>query len=181
MINFAAAVVAAIALSGPRPATFKDVAGAVHSVPEAGKKATVLFFIGTDCPISNRLAPEMSRIVQDYGSKGIAFLFVYPDKTTAPADVKTHLQSFSLPLTGVIDGAHRLVKLGKASVTPETAVVLPTGALAYRGRINDLYIEHNRPSKTTSRNDLRIALDEVLAGKPVSKPFLPAVGCVIPD
>ena len=39
----------------------------------------VLVFTTTDCPISNRYAPELERLHRDYGSRGVAFFLVYPD------------------------------------------------------------------------------------------------------
>ena len=48
----------------------------------AGTKAIVFLFTSTDCPISNRYAPEVRRIAEAFGSKGVVFRLVYP----SPAD-----------------------------------------------------------------------------------------------
>src|SRR5688500_1042688 len=50
----------------------------VHGAPKQplatdGRRATVLLFIATDCPISNAYTPEVNRIVEAYGPRGVAF------------------------------------------------------------------------------------------------------------
>ena len=45
----------------------------------AGTKAIVFLFTSTDCPISNRYAPEVRRIAEAFGPKGVVFRLVYPE------------------------------------------------------------------------------------------------------
>jgi hypothetical protein len=49
----------------------------------AGSRATVFLFVKTDCPISNRAAPEVNRLYEEFSDQGIAFRLVYvgPDET----------------------------------------------------------------------------------------------------
>ena len=61
----------------------------------------------------------------------------------------------------------------KAGRTPEVFVFGPERTLRYHGRIDD---NPDDPAKVR-RHDLREALDEVLAGRPVSVPRTPSVGC----
>lgn len=162
------------------PITVKDISGKSHSIPERAMKATVLIFVGTDCPISNRLAPEMSRITQSYSKRGVAFFFVYPDPEAKESEIRTHRYLFGLGGTAVIDRDHALVKLAKALATPQAAVFLRSGEMVYTGRINNLYSDHNRPATKATRHELRSALEDVLAGRRVSVRQIAAVGCTIP-
>ena len=60
----------------------------------------------------------------------------------------------------------------------EAFVLDPAGTIRYRGRIDDQYgVGVQRPRAT--RNDLADALEELLAGKPVSRPVTAAPGCLI--
>ena len=43
-----------------------------------GKKALVVAFTGTSCPLSKRFAPTLAAIEKAYGPKGVAFVFVDP-------------------------------------------------------------------------------------------------------
>src|SRR6202050_5951185 len=66
----------------------RDTSNIVHSPAEwNGKKAIVVFFTTTDCPLSNNEVPEMNRTRRDYESRGVAFYAVQADTTIAEADV----------------------------------------------------------------------------------------------
>lgn len=158
-----------------------DVSGKVGSIPSKKAKATVLLFVGTDCPIANRLAPEMSRIVHDYKSKGIDCWLVYPNRELKAAEVVKHMKSFALNCRATIDRKHALVKAAGATVTPQAVILDPKGVIRYLGRINDLYEEHGKTNPEPKVHDLRISLDAILGGKPVPNPVTEAIGCYIED
>lgn len=182
VIAFAAALASATwQESAPLRWSGSDVDGAPVTVPVEGAKATVVLFVAVDCPISNRYAPELARIQGEYGPKGVKFVRIYLDSSFSSADFREHAEEFKLAMPAVLDAKHEIVKLVGATVTPEAAVLGSDGLLKYRGRIDDSYLEHGRLRLEEPRRDLRIALDEVLAGKPVSVPLTPAIGCGIPD
>ena len=161
--------------------TIKDVTGIERSVPDASAKATVMLYVGVDCPIANRMAPEIARIARDYSPRKVSFLLVYPDQELKGKDVVEHLQAYGINAPAAIDMGHLLVKAYKPSVTPQAIVVGPKGKVLYNGRINDLYEEHGKIKAKPTRNDLRVALDEILSGKAVSVPITQTVGCFIGD
>ncbi len=161
------------------PVSISDAAGIVRQVPTK-QKATVLFFVATDCPIANRMAPELGRIVRTYQPKGVSFLFVYVDPSQSKKQVLDHLKEYKLNAPGILDTKHRLVDLGGATVTPQAVVFAGTGKMVYRGRINDLFLEHGRSRNVPQTQDLRVALDQFLAGKKIAVPQTPALGCTIP-
>jgi hypothetical protein len=125
------------------------------------------------------MAPEISRILRDYKPRSVKTFLVYPDGSLSQKDVAAHLKSFSLDAIAVIDKKLALVKATRASVTPQAIVLDATGTIRYSGRINDLYEEHGKIKPRPTRNDLRVALDELLAGKKVSHPTTQLVGCFI--
>jgi AhpC/TSA family len=139
-------------------------------------KATVLFFIATDCPIANRYAPEIARIVRTYQGKGVQAYRVYVTKDSKA--VTRHGNEFKLNMPAVLDPARKLILATGVRVTPEVAVLDPRGVLVYRGRIDDQNVDHGAIRKDY-RRDLRVALDEILSGKPVSMPEAAAIGCFL--
>jgi len=145
-------------------------------------KAIVFLFTSTDCPISNRYAPEVRRIVSAFGDRGIAFRLVYPSPAEQPPAIREHMAAFGYQgsIQALRDPKLALVKFVKATVTPEAAVVA-NGRVVYRGRVDDRYVDLGleRPSPTT--HDLADALTAVLAGRPVAHPTTQAVGCYIAD
>jgi hypothetical protein len=148
----------------------------------AGTKAIVFLFTSTDCPISNRYAPEVQRVVSEFAGKGVVFRLVYPDPADQAAAIREHMAAFSYAgaIEALRDPAHALVKFTKASVTPEAAVVAG-GRLVYRGRIDDRYVDLGLERPAATQHDLADALAAVVAGKRVPHATPPAVGCFIAD
>jgi hypothetical protein len=150
----------------------------LHAAPET--TATVLLFVTTDCPISNRYAPEVARLFKSFAPKGVRFWLIYPNPAESPPAIRDHLVSFGYPIAALRDPAHALAKLVHATVTPE-AVVVAGERVVYRGRIDDRYVELGVQRPAPTRRELEDALTSVLAGKPVQHPTTQAVGCVIAD
>jgi len=146
----------------------------------AGSKAVVFLFTATDCPISNRYAPEVQRVYHAFAEKGVRFFLVYPNPADKPGMIREHAKSFGYPAEVLRDPKQVLVKRAKATVTPEAAVFV-NGALVYHGRIDDRFVDLalERPAPTT--HDLDEALTAILAGAPVPHPVTQAVGCYIAD
>jgi hypothetical protein len=148
----------------------------------AGIKAIVFLFTSTDCPISNRFAPEVHRLATAYAPQGVLFRLVYVNPAEDATAIREHMAAFAYAgaTEAIRDSKHALAKFVGATITPE-AVVYAGGRVAYRGRIDDRYVDLGleRPAATT--HDLAEALAAVLAGKPVPHPTTQAVGCYIAD
>jgi hypothetical protein len=148
----------------------------------AGTKAIVFLFTSSDCPISNRYAPEVRRIAETFGSKGVVFRLVYPNPAEDARTIREHMAAYAYagiaePLR---DPKLALVKFAGVSVTPEAAIVAG-GKVVYRGRIDDRYVDLGRERPAPTRRDLFEALTAVMAGKPVTQATTQAVGCFISD
>ncbi len=158
----------------------KDVQGADHQpLVAAGQKATVLFFVLSDCPIANSYAPEINRIAAAYSSLGVRSYLVYvEDELSAPV-ARQHAQDHEFKFPALLDPGHQLVKFSKVTVSPEVAVLAPDNTVLYRGRIDDRAAAFGQSRVTPSKRDLRDALEAILAGKPVDTPVTKAVGCYI--
>ena len=148
----------------------------------AGTRAIVFLFTSTDCPISNRYAPEVRRIAEAFGPKGVAFRLVYPNPSEDAHAIREHMTAYSYEsiADAVRDPKLALVKFAGATVTPEAAVVVG-GRVVYRGRIDDRYVDLGRERPAPTRRDLFDALTAILDGKPVPLAKTQAVGCFISD
>jgi hypothetical protein len=146
-----------------------------------GTKATVFLFVSTDCPISNRYAPDVRRLHDTYAKNGVAFWLVYPNPADSTADIRDHLTAFSYPGSALRDPRHDLVKQAGATITPEAAVYDSHGGLTYRGRIDDRYSAVGVEKAMATKHDLQDAIAATLAGKPVTQRFTQAVGCFVAD
>jgi hypothetical protein len=145
-------------------------------------KAIVFLFTSTDCPISNRYAPEVRRLVAAFAPQGVVFRLVYPAAADTPEAIRTHMAAFSYEgAAGALrDPALALVKFAGATITPEAAVYA-NGRIVYRGRIDDRYVDLGVERPKASTHDLEEAIAAVVAGKPVKHATTQAVGCYIAD
>jgi hypothetical protein len=149
--------------------------------PAPGVRATVFLFITTDCPISNRYAPEIQRLAAIFSSQGVRFWLVYANPHEPLASIRTHLRQFQYAIPALRDPEHALVRFTKVTVSPEAAVVDKGGVLLYHGRIDDRWVSLGRDRPSPTRRDLAEALQATLDGKSVAETGPPAVGCILSD
>lgn len=153
--------------------------GSAVSPLTTGAPATVLIFTAVDCPISDRYAPEVRRLAARYAAAGVKVWLVYSNAGELPAAARAHATGFDYGLPVVLDPTSALADRAGATVTPEVAVFDRAGTLAYRGRIDDRYLDFgvDRPVPTT--HDLADALAAVTTGRPAPVARTRAVGCAI--
>jgi hypothetical protein len=166
----------------------RDLEGRPLNPFQPAGAAGVLFFVATDCPISNSYAPEIQQICQEYGRRGVGCSLIYEDLDTGPQaarlddDVRRHLREYRYATVAAsVDRTRAIAKRAKASVTPEAVVIDRDGRIRYRGRIDNFYAAPGKPRQQVTEHDLRDALDAVLAGRPVPRPETKALGCYIVD
>jgi thiol-disulfide isomerase/thioredoxin len=158
-----------------------DLSGKQQDPFAAHATATVLLFVRTDCPITNRYAPELQRIAEEFRGRSVIFWLVYPDRDEAPAHIESHIRDFGFPGKPLLDPQHELVKRGHATVAPEAAVFDRAGKLVYHGRIDDRYVEIGKTRPAAQVHDLEDAIQAVLSGQSVAHPSTRAVGCWLAD
>jgi peroxiredoxin len=150
-----------------------------HPLQQKEKLATVLFFYWHDCPICNSYAPEISRISNSYTNFAFFIIQVDPDLTAEIA--KQHAMDYQLHAPVLLDPQHRLVKLVRATVTPQAVVLGRKSEVLYTGRIDDLYAGLGKKRAMAMQHDLREALDAINVGKWVRKKETTVIGCMIQD
>lgn len=149
--------------------------------PTPGTKTTVLLFVSSTCPVSNRYAPDLRRLSDAYAKTGVAFWLIYPDPADTLDEIRGHIAEFKLPGTPMRDTSHAIVKRAGATITPEAAVYNSRGQLTYRGRIDDRYSAVGIERSAATRHDLADAIAATLAGTPIKDSRTQAVGCYIAD
>lgn len=158
----------------------KDTTGAVHTAGEwTGRKAVVLFFTTTDCPVSNSYVPEMNRIREAYAARGVSVYGVQAEVSVAEDAVVKYAQEFRYSFPLLMDQKQVLVKLVDATITPQVAILTPEGKVLYLGRIDNRVEDFGKTRYQATHADLREALDAVLAGKPVPQARTKSIGCAI--
>jgi hypothetical protein len=146
-----------------------------------GSRAIVFLFASTDCPISNRYAPAVRRLHDTFARQGVSFWLVYPNPAETPSAIRDHVRAFEYAVHALRDPRHELVRLARASVTPEAAVYDRGGTLVYHGRIDNRYVSLGVERPAATEHDLEDVLTAVAAGKTPAKSTAPAIGCFIAD
>jgi len=164
------------------PFEVKDSEGREHTSAEwAGAKAVLLFFVATDCPVGNSYVPEMNRIREAYAGRGVQVYAVLADPGTGASEAAKYAREFQYTFPILLDPHHVLVSLAGATVTPQAAVLSPDGTVRYLGRIDNRVEDFDKRRLAATQQDLRDALDAVLAGKPVLHPRTKSIGCAITE
>ncbi len=155
---------------------------AVSVLAPADAKALVLYFVASDCPVSNRTLPEMLRVKQKFTARDVSFWFVYPNTGESFQTMNHHLAAFGAGREAMLDKAGRLVALTHARVTPEVAVLVREGAAwkpVYTGRIDDRYVRLGVERPQATEHFVEQVLNEILENRPVQKAIGTPVGCAI--
>jgi peroxiredoxin len=179
---FAILALAGGTLSAATPVKFdlRDTNGGLHTAAEWRlKRAVVLFFTMTDCPLANGYVPEMNRLREAYESRGVAFYAVQVDNTVSDAAVRTYAHEFAYSFPMLNDPQAILARLVGARVTPEVAVLSGSGEVLYLGRIDNKVEDLTKPRYAATEPELRNALDAILVGKAPKEARTRAVGCSI--
>ena len=152
-----------------------DADGAQHTLNSLkGKNGAVIIFIATRCPVSNGYNDRMEKLAEDYQSKGINVIGINSNSTEPASEVKSHAAEKHLTFAILKDDGNKIADRFGANHTPEAYVIDASGKLVYHGRI-----DNSQKIEAITSNDLREALDAVLAGKPIQKTTSVAFGCSI--
>lgn len=159
--------------------SLRDLRGnrrALHSF--SGHKAVVLAFLGTECPISNLYLPVILELEKRYRSRQVQFLAVYANEHEDLDMVGMHSYDRKVPFPVLKDYGQQLAESLGVTRVPTVVILDGENILRYRGRVDDCYGVAFRRQKAT-RDDLARALEEVIAGKPVSVAETEADGCLL--
>ena len=166
--------------------TATDTNGQTHKLSEYAGKYVVLEWHNHGCPYTAKHydSGNMQRLQREWTARGVIWLTVIssaPGKQgyVTAADENAYLKQINAAPTAVLlDPSGSLGHLYDAKTTPHMFIISPQGTLIYNGAIDD------RP--TTDHADINgakdyvsLALDEALAGKPVSDPTTRPYGCSV--
>jgi hypothetical protein len=183
--NIAAAILSAFVFALCAPAAQSsetvDLSGKSVDPFTSHARVEVFLFVRTDCPITNRYAPELQRLGREFSERGVRFWLIYPDPAETVSEIENHISQYHFPGEALRDPHHTLVRRARATVAPEAAVFDSAGHLAYHGRIDDRYVDIGKARPAAQVHDLEDAISAVLAGKPVAQSATRAVGCSLAD
>ena len=146
-----------------------------------GEQATVIMFICNHCPFVLHVNDELVKLAKDFADNRIRFIAISSnDVLTHPEDAPDKMKETALqmkyPFPYLYDETQEVAKAYDAACTPDFYIFDAQLKLVYRGQLDD-----SRPSNKIplTGSDVRLALDSLLAGKPVSPFQRPSIGCNI--
>ncbi|MEB3230074.1 MAG: thioredoxin family protein [Leptolyngbyaceae bacterium] len=144
-------------------------------------KAILMMFICCHCPFVKHVQGQLAQLGHDYGNQGVAIVAISAnDAEKYPADAPERLKEmaetlgFTFPVC--FDASQQVAKNYTAACTPDFFLFDGDRHLVYRGQLDG-----SRPSNgiPVTGEDLRAAIDAVLAGQSVSSDQQPSIGCNI--
>ena len=157
-----------------------DHHGHAHELRRAGGRVVILFFTGNGCPIARQSIWKLKSLQQRYRDRGVTIWMINSnpqDDRASLVEEADMLRSDPLPiLKDDTQGVARLLDVTRACET--IAISTKDWRPFYRGAIDDQLIEGSMKPQPTEKF-LESALEEFLAGKPISKTRTVAKGCRI--
>jgi peroxiredoxin len=139
-----------------------------------------VFFICNHCPYVKAVESRLIALWSDYRERGFAFVGVSSNDAKAyPEDSFVNMKAIARdhrwPFPYLYDEDQGLARAFGAVCTPDPFVFGPDRRLAYHGRLDD---SPKDPARVT-RQELRLAVDAILAGRAPAKEQVPSIGCSI--
>lgn len=145
------------------------------------EKALVIIFMCNHCPYVQHLLDKLIEVAREYIAKGVSFVGINSnDVKNYPEDSPEIMQELAteleLPFPYLFDETQDVAKAYDAACTPEFFIFDKNLNCVYHGQFDD-----SRPGNNLSitGNDLKKALDQILAGKDVFEEQKSSIGCNI--
>ena len=164
--------------------TLTDSNGKSHKLSDFKGKFVVLEWLNHGCPfvVKHYGSSNMQKLQKEFTGKDVVWLSIAssaPGKQGHMTPAETNLakeEKGSAATAVLLDADGTVGRLYEAKVTPHMFVVNPDGVLIYMGAIDDVK-SVDAADIAGAKNLVKQALDEAMAGKPVSEPVTAAYGC----
>ena len=163
-----------------------DAKGKTHSLSQYKGKYVVLEWFNPECPFVKKHygSGNMQKLQEEYTGKGITWLTI--DSNAPGSEGNLTADAASKVMTGwkthqtalLLDPEGKAGRAYGAKNTPNMVVINPEGKIVYEGAI-DSKATPNPADISSSTNYVKVALDESLAGKPVSTSTTKPYGCSV--
>lgn len=153
----------------------------IHLYEDVGRSIFVIAFICNHCPYVVHINSTLVEIARKYQLKGVKFYGISSNDVTrypqdGPEKMKEHALVHQYPFPYLYDESQEVAKAYNAACTPDFYVFDTEKKLRYRGRMDESRPGSNIP---VSGEDLKRALDALIAGEQVPEPQYPSMGCNI--
>ncbi|WP_149499103.1 thioredoxin family protein [Roseiconus lacunae] len=155
--------------------------GTVSLSDFAGKKALLVMFMCNHCPYVKHVADQLKSLADDYLAKDVAVVGIssndaetYPDDSPEKMSEEKKQRGYAFPY--LYDGDQKVAQAYAAACTPDFYLFDANQELVYRGQLDSSRPKTDIP---VTGEDLRAAIDKVLAGEKPGEVQRPSLGCNI--
>jgi peroxiredoxin len=160
--------------------------GKTHSLADYKGKYVVLEWFNPECPFVKKHygSDNMQKLQKEYTGKGVVWLTIDSNAPGTEGNLTAEqaqkvMSSWKTKQTALLlDPDSKVAKIYGAKNTPDMIVISPEGKIVYEGAI-DSKATPNPADIPNSTNYVKAALDESLAGKPISNPTTKPYGCSV--
>ncbi len=157
----------------------RDALGQPHQLKEfRDAKLLVLAFLGTECPLAKLYGARLQQLADQFGPQGVRFVGINSNVQDSPTEIAAYARRHGIRFPILKDLGNKLADELHVERTPEVIVFDDQAHIGYRGRIDDQYIVGVVRDRPTSE-DLRVALDRLLAGELPKVTRTDPVGCLL--
>ena len=159
-----------------------DTAGKMVSLADfESATALLVVFMCNHCPYVKHIRTGLAQLARDYMTRGVSIVGIssndvenYPQDSPQKMAEEAKAAGYTFPY--LYDETQAVAKAYRAACTPDLYLFDGEQRLAYRGQFDDSRPGNNVP---VTGKDLRVALDALLAGKPVPPNQKASIGCNI--
>jgi peroxiredoxin len=145
-----------------------------------GKKGLLIAFTCNHCPYAIAIWPRLIRLATYAAPLGIQTVAINPNinphyPEDSPQSMRQKIEEWGIAFPYLVDQDQKVAKAFKAQCTPDLYLLDAGHKLAYHGRLDDNWQNEGE----VTREELKEALDALVAGKaPIAKQ-IPSMGCSI--
>lgn len=143
--------------------------------------ALLVMFVCNHCPYVIHVRERLSELVREWSTRGVAVVGISANDPVAypqdgPAAMAEAKRAFALPYPYLFDASQAIALAYRAACTPDFFLYDRDRRLVYRGQL-----DASRPGSgiPVTGEDLGRAIDQLLAGLPVTAEQRPSMGCNI--
>jgi peroxiredoxin len=141
-------------------------------------KALVVTFVGCECPLARLYATRLQELQKQFPDDSVVWLLINSNQQDSLTELKGFAKSNGLTLPLLKDPGNKVADLFGASRTPEVFLLDQQQVIRYRGRIDDQYT-YGRQRPEPTQNELKDALESLLAGREIKVSKTDVHGCII--
>lgn len=158
--------------------SLRDFRGQQVSLSDFKQDVLVVAFLGTECPLAKLYSKRLVELAEQYAEQGVGVLGINSNSQDSLTEIAAQVRVQEINFPMLKDAGSQVADSVGAERTPQVFLLDRQRVVRYCGRIDDQY-GVGTIREEPQRRDLQIAIDELLAGQPISVPSTRSVGCII--